>query len=234
MAHLQTLCTLETPWGEEVATSWLEIGPLVLPSGAVVAGDPFTLLSDDAKPFAPAVEPGRYPLRLVLGHYVVPRDPAQVDGATVEDLRVGLAVLCLGADVPVRWENAIPAGVGPLPDDEVWCYLVNSGSGAFIDAATLPLLHRRYHEDPDFVQYLVGAIEAHYHPTYDWADIVLDTDTGANMITFATYGGDSEPASYWGLAADGQPVCLVTDFVAFDPDVWQPLGGCWLDLLEGG
>jgi hypothetical protein len=150
------LCALETFWGEEIATSWLEIGPLVLPSGAVVAGDPFTLLSDDVKPFAPAVEPERYPVRLVLGHYVVPEDPAQEDGATVEDLRVGLAVLCLGAGVPVRWENAIPAGVGTLPEDEVWCYLVDSGSGAFIDATTLPLLHRRYHEDPDFVQYLVG------------------------------------------------------------------------------
>ena len=233
MTHRHPLCALETFWGEEVATSWLEIGPLALPSGAVVAGDPFTLLSDDVKPFAPTIEPGGYPVRLVLGHYFVPKDPEQTDGVMVEDLRVGLAVLCLGDGVPVRWENAMPAGVGPLPEDEVWCYLVNSGSGAFIDAATLPLLHQRYQEDSDFVQHLVDAVQAHYQPTYDWADVVLDAETRANMITFATYGGDSQSASYWGIAADGQRICLVTDFDAFDLEAWQALDGRWFDLLEG-
>jgi hypothetical protein len=233
MTNLQPLGRLDTFWGEEIATSWLEIGPLALPSGAVVAGDPFTLLSDDVEPFAPTIEPGGYPVRLVLGHYFVPKDPEQTEAVMVEDLRVGLAVLCLGDGVPVRWENAMPAGVGPLPEDEIWCYLVDSGSGAFIDAATLPLLHQRYQDDSDFVQHLVDAIQAHYQPTYNWADVVLDAETGANMLTFATYGGDSQPASYWGIAADGQRICLVTDFDAFDLEAWQALEGRWFDLLEG-
>lgn len=233
MNEIHPLCTVPTPWDEPIALSWQEITRLALPSGAVVAGDPFDLLAEDNAPFAQQVAPGRYPVRLVLGHYFVPKDPMQEDEGLVEDLRVTLAVLCLDHRAPVRWEKALPPDMAPLLEDEVWCYTVDSGSGAFLDGEALSVLHWRYDNEPDFVQQLVDAIGAHYRPTYDWADVTLELNLGANMVTFATYAGDGEYASYWGYDADGQPVCLVTDFDALETDVWQEMDGQWTALLHG-
>jgi len=41
---------------------------------------------------------------------------------------------------------------------------------------------------------------------------VIDEQTGANLVRFQSGEGDGCYASYFGLAADGSPACLVTDF----------------------
>jgi hypothetical protein len=41
---------------------------------------------------------------------------------------------------------------------------------------------------------------------------VLDSETGANLVSFRSGDGDGCYASYFGLAADGSAACLVTDF----------------------
>ncbi len=117
-------------------------------------------------------------------------------------------------------------------EDETWCYVVDSGSGAFLDASALDTLHARYRQELDLPQQLADAIGANYRSTYDWADVLIDPVSGANLVTCATYSGDGVYGSYWGYDAADRPVCLVTDFDALDWDVWQTLGSHWADVLQ--
>lgn len=172
---------------------------------------------------------------LVLGHYFVPKDPMQEDESLIEDLRVTLAVFCLDNSAPVRWEKALRPDMDPLPEYEVWSYAVDSGSGAFLDAEARSVLHWRYDNEPEFVSQLVDAIGAHYRPTYDWADVTVELNLDANRSplppTAATVSTPRTGA--WGYDADGQPVCLVTDFDALETEVWQEMDGKWTALLHG-
>ena len=50
----------------------------------------------------------------------------------------------------------------------------------------------------------------------EWFAISLDEETGANILLFTSGWGDGRYPSYWGYAADGGIVCLLTDFGALD------------------
>ncbi len=229
MDKLHFLDAVETPWGEPVDLAWHEIAPLILTSGAIIAGDPFDLLTNDQPAFAPQVAPGRYPVRLIVGYFPNPADT--MTHALVTDLRVTLAVLCLNTDEPVRWEKAAPASVNKLQEDEIWCYTTDSGCGAFLDAATLPMLQQRYRQQSGFPDLLADILAAHSRPTYTWADILLEATSCSNLTIFSAYGGNGEYGSYWGYDAKDQPVCLVTDFDVLDTEAWQKLAGQWPTLL---
>jgi hypothetical protein len=46
----------------------------------------------------------------------------------------------------------------------------------------------------------------------EWFDISLDEETGANILLFTSGWGDGKDPSFWGYAADGGLVALLTDF----------------------
>jgi hypothetical protein len=50
-----------------------------------------------------------------------------------------------------------------------------------------------------------------------WANCCIDPASDANVVLFRTWGGDGHPRSYFGYAAGGSVVCLVTDmYLEFD------------------
>jgi hypothetical protein len=45
-----------------------------------------------------------------------------------------------------------------------------------------------------------------------WAELVVDPDTGANLVAFSSGYGDGAYPSFWGIDESGELCCLVTDF----------------------
>jgi hypothetical protein len=57
---------------------------------------------------------------------------------------------------------------------------------------------------------IVDALQRSTHPR--WANVVLDSTTGANIVAFDSGYGDGIYASFFGYDAQDRPVCLITDF----------------------
>lgn len=198
--------------GKEIET---EIGPVVLrrraageltlTSGRVVACDPLTLA--DAEPFTRAAPIGTFPVTLSVAHFE--------DG----DRRVA-GVLVRFADRGVaRWEMAVHSGEEPseLSEGEIFGYPADSGTGCFMDDETASLVAEHMDED-EFADALGAELERTYEDTWSWANVEFDPDAGANVVAFSTGVGEGLYASYFGLDAAGEVVCIVTDFSLFEYD----------------
>jgi hypothetical protein len=195
--------TLDLPDGTRVTLSLHPLGDLVLPTGQIVASDPF--IADDP-PYTRGVAPGRYPVL--------------VNVALINtDSRVAYAILRFSGQRPVQWEMARypkhdPATPG---ENEFSGYGVDSGAGCFIDAGAVRILVERTAADGGENQDLTQRMAETYVDTWSWVNYVLDPDTGANVIAFSSGWGDGVYPSFWGLDETGAPVCLVTDFRVFQP-----------------
>lgn len=194
---------LVLPDGTRVTLSLHPLGDLVLPTGQIVASDPF--IADDP-PYTRSVAPGRYPVLVNV---------ARID----TDSRVAYAILRFSGQRPVRWEMAVYPEHDPatLGEDEFVRYGVDSGAGCFIDAGAVRMLVERSTMDYGENQDLSDRMAATYVHTWSWVNYVLDPDTGANVIAFSSGWGDGGYPSFWGLDETGAPVCLVTDFLVFRP-----------------
>lgn len=198
--------------GGEVTFWTRTAGDLVVPSGRIVACDPFEYA--DAPAFAREVLPGRYPVILALAQF-----------ARNGDERIVAAMLRLNDAEPMRWDPALwerePAdaasttdearaapGGASMPDE----YGVDSGFGAFMDEAAIEALldHIEAEDDEGYLQRRLESLGLVGGP--EWFDIPLDDETGANILLFTSGWGDGAYPSYWGYAADGSLVCLLTDF----------------------
>jgi hypothetical protein len=190
--------------GTSASLSLHALGDLVLPTGRIVACDPFVMMDDP--PYTGGVPPGRYPVLLNVA-------------AFNDDQRVAYAILRLSDAPPVRWEMALAPGqdAATLGANEIFGYGVDSGTGCFIDAAAVKLLDDHATPENDYNQDLIDLMEKTYVHTWSWMDHVLDSGTGANVIAFSSGWGDGAYPSYWGLDEAGAPVCLVTDFGLFWP-----------------
>ncbi len=177
------------------------IGHVVLTSGIIVACDP--LCACDDEPFVRVMAPANYPLVISL-----------VDFAN-GDRRVAYATLHLREGRPVRWEKAMR--VGQAEDDWRTFYCVDAGVGCYMDVAARSILLANRGADPG---YKLRIMEKLYHEPNPLADLfevsllnlTLDEPTGLNCLIFETGWGDCDGHSFWGLDADEQPICLVTDF----------------------
>ncbi len=178
-----------------------DAGGLSLPSGQVVACDPGYLEHPDLwPPFARAVPPGRYPVRVGVVH---------LDRGAV---RVALAALILDPAPPVRFELATRPGedAATLGPGESFGHGVDSGTSCFLDFQAAREVHERCqrwdrHRQGSQPELSVGR-DRH------WANSVLDPATGLNMVMFPSGIGDGRYSSYWGFDAADRLVCLVTDF----------------------
>lgn len=169
-----------------------ELGVLTLPSGQVMACDP-TYESFEVEPFTRLVRPGRYPV--VVTHAVQ-------DGH--EHGWIAAAAIVLRDEAPARWELALCAGqrLADLRPGEFYGYGVDGGTGCFVDAETAAEFASRRH----FSRMLKAFERGDHRPM-----VHVHRDEPA-VAVFMSGLGDGCYASYWGLDARGEPVCLVTDF----------------------
>jgi hypothetical protein len=187
--------------GSPYALTSTEIGHLTLPSGRVVATDPF--MSPRAEPLALGVPPGDYPVTLILGN--PPSGGAQVPVAAAVRFR---------PNRPVAWflAQTETQDTSLLAEGETYGYAVDSGSGAFMSVESAALFARRaaFLGLPNVFFLIDIARQADLSPAEGrWADIVLDDVSGSNAILFSF--GDGFYASFWGCDEGGDVSCLVTE-----------------------
>jgi hypothetical protein len=49
-----------------------------------------------------------------------------------------------------------------------------------------------------------------------WTSVVVDPSSGADAVVFTSGYGDDSYGTYWGIDADDEVVCLVTDFLVLN------------------
>lgn len=170
---------------------------LILPTGAIVAWDAIVL--NGAQAFERTVEAGRYQVMLTLT-----RD-------AFGDKLVAFARVELRPGTPVRWEIATRPGEDPnqLGSDGVFGYGVDSGTGMFADEQTVAAARENFDNYGDtLLQRLTVVVNRDDY----WTNVVVDPASGADTVVFVSGYGDGYYASYWGIDAEDEVVCLVTDF----------------------
>ncbi len=181
-------------------TKWQKIGTILLPTGRIIACDPYIYpLGPEYEPFVQVVPQGRYPVYL---HRLV--NQQQKDG------NVAHAMLRFGDGNVARWELATTKGQDnrKLKEDEILGYVVDAGVGCFMDLETAKLLRVRIDEVDDTGDFLhvVNKDEG------TWGEQVLN-QVGYNLFCFQSGKGNGLYPTYWGFDQDEKPVCLVTEFI---------------------
>jgi len=129
--------------GTPVVVEVLDVGTLQLATGRLVAADPFFLgpgFEHLAVPFTTTAAPGRNPMSLSTTTRERPRHttpPASIGP-------VAAARLTIRDDPVVVWELALQSGQNPatLQPGEICGFVVDSGTGCFLDASAVPALRR--------------------------------------------------------------------------------------------
>jgi len=180
-------------------------GELWLPTGQVVACDPFVSLGrGETEPFTVSVEPGRYRVEAAVATLTEPDEPPSDE----PHLRVAAARLVVRDEPTVHWEPALCPGQDPaaLGEDEFYGYGVDAGAGCFYDAAA----------DASFPE-----AEGDEGPLWDafessgWAPgphLVTAPDSGHNLAAFSSGWGDGAYPTWIGRSAAGEVTCYLTDF----------------------
>ncbi|MEU4153705.1 DUF4241 domain-containing protein [Streptomyces sp. NPDC026659] len=186
-------------------------GELSLPTGRVIACDPFVYLgSGDIEPFTVTVEPGRYRVETAVATLTRPGE----EPSDTPHHRVAAARLVIRDEPAADWELALLPDQDPaeLGDDEFYGYGVDAGTGCFYDASA----------DGAFPE-----CEGDEGPLWDaledgkWAPRphrITSTEGGHDLIAFTSGWGDGAYPTWIGRNADGEVTCFLTDFfVAPDP-----------------
>ncbi len=181
--------------GRRVGFRAVRLPPLRVRTGAVVASDGLIF---DGRPFGQAVPDGDHDLTLALA-------------VLGDDERVAFAQVRFGAGPVARWATATRPGqdVANLKAGEAFGYGVDSGTGCFGD----PAAYAEAGGVEDLFQDLIDAAQAVYRHTRDW--VTIRTDAGS-VAVFSAGFGDGFYTSFFGYAADGGLVALVTDFGVVD------------------
>lgn len=185
-----------------------KIGDIELPSGQIVAFDPFIGMEEEA--FTKQVTSGKYPVHLNIIRY------------KNEDERIAFAMIKFSRKKVISWEMALQQEqrINELQDDEFFGYGVDSGTGSFIDKESLNTLlayeKERQNEDSDYYIYLEfeDDLNKTYKDTRSW--LVTTIKDNASISMFSTGWGDGFYPSFWGLDENGEIACLVTDFLLID------------------
>lgn len=194
--------------GEPVTVRTVEIGDLKLPSGRVVAMDPFS--DPRREPFTARVAPGRYPVVLSL---VQPEGwPAPV---------IAAATLRFSQKAPVAWHLALTPGQDPgaLEESEFYGFPVDAGTACFASPEAARVQARRMTvlgmPNLPHIMRLSREMEAHAEDGM-WAMAELDRRRGLNAAFFTAGYGDGAYGAYWGYDAQGEAAALVIDFGVVD------------------
>ncbi|WP_375493609.1 DUF4241 domain-containing protein [uncultured Nostoc sp.] len=183
------------------------VGELVLTSGRLVACDP--LVNPDSDPFKVTLIPGRYSVILSIAHI-----------QNNNDRRVAYAMLCLSQQTPVRWEIATSANededLSSFSQEESFGYPVDSGTGCFMDADAAQIINDSIYSAKaraeNWNYQIECTLKKNYSPTWDWANICVDSSTQVNVIAFHSGWGDGIYPTYFGYDAKNNIVNVITDF----------------------
>lgn len=179
----------------------LSMGELPLPTGRLVACDPF--VDPSAPPFARHVAPGRYPLSLGIARF-----------ARNNDERIAAAWLTLSEAPVVAWEPARLEGVAEsAPHDQSW-FGVDSGTAGLLsaEAGERALAHEPLADE------LAAAMARTYQHTRSWALMAIAGARQPELAAFSSGWGDGGYGSWWGLDATGAPAMFLTDLAVLDDD----------------
>ncbi|MEK8170544.1 DUF4241 domain-containing protein [Streptomyces sp. M19] len=208
--------------------------PLSLPSGRVIAIEPFMAGGDDADAvaFTARVEPGTYPVVLSEIELI------DTDGE-VKDSRVAAARLVIRDEPVARWELAVTADQDPseLGDDGYFGYPVDGGTGCFLDAET----YRALEAEEDFGDRVLVTMYPCFGESRDGgtvpSPITLAVGEDPTAVVFYSTGfGDGVYATWVGRTAAGEVACFVTDFDTFydEDEDEDEVGDGDRDGTEGG
>ena len=130
---------MPTGGGEQQVVTVREVGKLALPTGRLVAADPFVLWPEDAEAFTATFEPGAYPVSVSLVSW------QDKDGLpdVRQGYRVAAAKLTVQDEPAYMWEPAVVPGehLPPMLSGQSlgsFGYGVESSTGAFFDLAAAP------------------------------------------------------------------------------------------------
>jgi predicted DNA-binding WGR domain protein len=182
----------------------IDIAPLVLTTGKIIACDPF--VASGARAFQRTVKKGTYPVTLSVAKI----------GGRGKDERVGCAVVWFAKGDPVKWEMAIKPGqaLAKLKPGHSFGYGVDAGAGCFMDEAAfanLELVNSIAYANDGYEGWLLPTVQKTFFAE-DWATAILEPKTKANIVLCSSGWGDGFYTSWWGLSKSGQPLCLLTDF----------------------
>lgn len=197
-------------------------GKLVVTSGKIAACDPLVFLRG-ADPFARRVKPGEHPVYVgrLHGENAFARIDFRPRRAAIASWEVAR---CPGEEEVEGWPGyGVDSGLGCFVDiesaqryrereDEVGERVAAKVAAEGIDPTDVMASHdaferHRLEEGPDPLAQIEEALGPDDH-----AAVVLDEETGGNLVAFRAGTGDGVYASFWGLDAKKQPLCLVTDF----------------------
>lgn len=189
---------------ETVTFKTHQIGELIVPSGYIVACDPFVFF--DSVAFRKQIPVGTYPVILSVANF------------NNNDQRVAYAKLQISNEPTISWEMALISNQdkSSLKDGEFFGYSVDAGIGCFMDAETAAVFLKKlenevWEEDYSYSDFMLNEMKKNYVHTWDWGNFKLDETVG-NLITFSSGLGDGAYPSYFGLDARGNVTSLVTDF----------------------
>jgi hypothetical protein len=179
---------------------WQKLGTILLPTGRIVACDPYIYpLGEEYEPFVQVVPQGRYPVYL-----------NRITSEEKDNGQVAHAMLRFGDGRVARWELATTKGqdIRALKEDQIYGYAVDAGVGCFMDLETAKLLRFRRDEvedDGDWMKLV-------YKDDRTWGEKMLN-QVGYNVFCFQTGNGHGVYPTYWGYDEDEKPVCLITEFI---------------------
>lgn len=179
-------------------------GELTLPSGNLVACDPFTSLSF-ADPFTVALPPGKYPVTLSVAHF--PQHG---------DRRVAYARIDLKPSDPIHeLEMAVlpDDDVAGIADDGYVGFGVDAGTGCFADALVVADLDDE-ETFGEFTELLEEKLDGSHQDTWDWANIEVGD---SNVVAFHSGFGDGSYPTYFCRNEAGEIISVVTDLMVLPP-----------------
>jgi len=166
-----------------------EVGTLYLPTGNIIACDGL-IPSTDA--FAQKVKPGSYPVILSFA-------------LTNHGQHVACAMLRFSGTMPKMFKPAVVADGSSSYQHE---YGVDTGTGCFADLEAINTLLAV----PEKYERLKQEV---HKPDIDWVDFRVSEF--CNILVFSSGEGDGAYPSYFGYDADGNAICLATDFGIIAP-----------------
>lgn len=202
---------------DSVDLTEVSIGNLYLPTGKIIAGDPFFI--HDQKPFKLKVNPGNYPVKLLI-HKVEENHH-----------RIAFSKIVFSDSPATNWTLALTEDITDdqiksLQQGESFGYGVDAGLGCFTDSETNSIFNETmdkfYESNPDNNYYddllaeeFKTASGQHplSHDLGDWNNHFPIKGDNHNVIMFASGWGDGSYPTYLGLDSNGKITELITDFL---------------------
>jgi hypothetical protein len=179
--------------------SFERIGTLDLPTGKIIACDPFA--SPESSPFSITFPKGNFPVELPLAK-------------SGDDERVAFARIKFSEETPVYWSMAVSEGedISTLEEDEIFGYGVDSGTGGFLDSSFAKEYSTYLCPGGNFDKLSADMDKTHKH-TRSW---IIWGDDKKKVALFSSGWGDGLYASYIGYDSNNKICRLVTDFGMID------------------